>query len=296
MINLIRLSSIRSRAYQRSIWLLIVVPGCGLEHAVDAWNEKPASEASTGGEGGTTTSDASSSTGGSGAFDGSSEAGGVDTDMVLATGTSAETGDPAASSGGPETATGEPVGCSAEAECDDSKQVGCYNCIRDRLVFVTSQQVQGNFGSMPGLDDLCNQLAAKAGLLIDNKKRFSVWISTSEIDAVDRFYHSPGRYVLTNGEIFAESWDAIIAGEILRPLNVDENGSEMNSIVWTDTLPNGRRVTDSTHCDDWSSNQLATEANYGYSSKSDGQWTRVSDGTSPTYCAEDAALYCFEFE
>lgn len=284
----------RAGGYPRSgcgIFLVLLgLPACGLENAVDAWNAKPMEELSTGEA---STSGAGESGGSSGGTDGDE---GASTALVSATtSTGAETDGLTSGSTSPSESTGEPAGCGPEAECDDAKQANCFNCARDRLVFVTSEQYQGDFGSMPGLDDRCNQLADKAGLLIGKDKRFNVWISTSDVDAIDRFYHSPGRYVLVNGEIFAESWEAIVAGELLHPLNIDENGAEHNSIVWTDTRPDGRKVAGSTHCDDWSSSELSTEANYGYSSESDGQWTHVVDGTSPTYCTEVASLYCIEF-
>jgi hypothetical protein len=159
---------------------------------------------------------------------------------------------------------------------------------------VTSESVQGDFG-IDGLDDLCNQLAADAGLLINGKKRFKPWISTSTQDAVDRFHHSPGRYVLVNGAIFASSWDAIIAGELQHPLNIDENGAEVAGTVWTNTLPNGRAVPDSNHCKDWSVKDEFSTACYGYSTDVDEQWTLATDGTCPTQCGDVAALYCLEF-
>lgn len=284
----------RAGGYPRSICgiclALLGLAGCGLENALDAWNMKPVGEASTGEVGTSSTGALEDSTGGSGEEEGSSTA------LVgTSSGGSTESDGVSVGSTSSDESTGAAAGCGPEAECDDAKQANCYNCARDRLVFVTSEQYQGDFGSMPGLDDRCNQLAYKAGLLIGTQKRFNVWISTSEVDAVDRFYHSPGRYVLVSGEIFAESWDALVAGDILHPLNIDENGAEQNRIVWTDTLPSGRKVDGSTHCDDWSSSELSTEASYGYSSESDGQWTHVLDGTSPTYCTEVASLYCIEF-
>lgn len=271
---------------------------CGLENAVEGWNGKPYGEESTGHTTmGLGTTGPGSMTGGT--DPGETESAGTSTSGVVpvTASTSAATDGPPGTSTGPETTTttGEPIGCGPEAECDDAKQANCWQCTRDRLVFVTSALVQGDFGTKPGLDDLCNQLAMKAGLLVEGQKRFKVWISTSGEDAIDRFYHSPGRYVLVNGEIFAQSWESLIAGEIEHPLNIDENGNEVSDVVWTDTQPDGRAIGDSPHCDDWSSKDLSVKANYGYSTEIDGEWTQAADGSSPTVCADIAALYCFEF-
>ena len=68
--------------------------------------------------------------------------------------------------------------------------------------------------------------------------------------AGERIFHSRGRYVLRNGLVFAESWDALMAQQILNPLNVDENSQTRHYPVWTGTRPDGTAAADATHCDD----------------------------------------------
>lgn len=164
----------------------------------------------------------------------------------------------------------------------------------DRLVFVTSRVVRGNFAAeFGGHDGLCNLLADEAGLAVGGAPHFKAWLATKEQDAVERIEHSPGRYVLVSGETFAESWDALVAGLLQHPLSVDERGYIVNELVWTDTMPNGHAVQ-GTHCEDWTSKGDHLEAAFGYSSDADGQWTHVVDGTSPALCGSSAALYCIE--
>lgn len=194
---------------------------------------------------------------------------------------------------GNESTGNESTGENLECECDNNDS-NCHNCIRDRLIFVTSEDVFGDWGKSPTLDDKCNQLAYKAGLLDGYDKRFNTWISTSKIDARDRFYHSPGRYVLVDGTVIANNWDDLVDGSIQNPIELDENGEIVHDIVWTGTHFDGTKI-EGNLCNDWTIKELITEGYYGYSVDAN-QWTEVNDGTGPAYCGEWAYLYCIEFE
>lgn len=230
------------------------------------------------GEGSTAAVDASSS---------SSEGGVVMTD----------TGDTASSSD----TTGAPALCGdgileGDEECDDPGDTKCYKCVRDRIVFITSEQVQGDFSyeSLASLDYWCNHLAAVQGLLTNNQPRFKTWVSTSQESAAERIFHSPGRYVLMNGLVFAESWDALMAGQILNPLNVDEKSEKGKSGAFTDTRPDGTAMP-GTHCDDWQSDSENTLAYFGSNVATDSSWTLYVGGASnPLPCGLPRTLYCFE--
>jgi len=205
-------------------------------------------------------------------------------------------------SGGPGASTGPAATCGdgsvgAGEECDDKLDARCHDCVRDRLVFVTSQTVLGNFASEADLDYLCNHLASLAGLIPDDQPSFHAWLSTSTASAADRLYHSPGRYVRTDGAIFALSWDAIVAGDLENPLNVDESRVEQNGPVWTGTQPDGSATPDSAFCMDWRANAFGLLANWGRSDYLDSRWTQWTDDTvNPTDCGKKRALYCFERE
>jgi len=279
----------------------VVSTACGLEHDYAAFLQASAS-----GTGTEATSTAPGSTGpgsSEGSSSGSIVSSGAGSTTSADTGTAASestTGPLADTSTGPGTTGPAPV-CGngvveGDEECDDPGETACFKCIRDRLVFVTSSNAfNGNWGTEAAdLDYFCNQHAAFAGLLVDNERRFKTWISTTRESAADRLYHSPGRYVLRNGLVFAESWDALMAGQILNPLNVDENSLTQHAIVWTDTRPDGSPMPGD-HCQDWTSQSWEAWAYWGDSDAMDSNWTLyVGDASNPTICLGTAALYCFE--
>lgn len=182
-------------------------------------------------------------------------------------------------------------------ECDDPGDLHCFNCYRDRRVFITSLDFQGDW-ALDGIDYWCNHLAAEAGLIPGGESHFKPWVSNSLGSAGERLHHSPGRYVLVNDFVFAESWDDIIAGNILHPLFVDEHGEERDDLVWTDTAPDGSALlaAGGDHCNDWEDDSPESLAHYGYSWEVDGDWTRFDDdpGFNPISCDTWGALYCFE--
>lgn len=178
-------------------------------------------------------------------------------------------------------------------ECDDPGDIHCFKCYRDRRVFVTSKGFHGDWAAS-GVDYWCNHLAAQAGLITDNQPRFKPWASTSVNSAAERLFHSPGRYVMVNDLVFAESWDDLVAGNILNLLNVDENSQTRDFPVWTGTMPDGSAVVDASHCDDWTDQSLTGYGHYGYSYKIDGAWTLLDEYVNPTLCGAERALYCFE--
>lgn len=286
----------------RIVLSLVLLSACGLERDWEAWlalkasqGDSETTQADTGGTGPSSTSGSSTS--------GSSSSGTTldSTDTAQSTATpGTTTGDIDGTSGTVET-TGPAAVCgdgvvAGEEECDDPGDTACFNCVRDRLVFVTSKfDFRGDFSLAPqSLDYWCNHLAALAGLLPNNQAKFKPWISTSEGSAAERLHHSKGRYVLRNGLVFALSWDALVAGEILNPLNVDENSETRHVTVWTDTRPDGSAMA-GTHCNDWTSDSGDLLASYGESFALDGSWTlSVGEATNPIGCLDDSAIYCFE--
>ena len=273
-------------------WICISLGACGLG-ATNDWPGMP--EAALGSTGGGSTD----GTSGSGTVSGTSGHG-SETGASAGASTGSEAGEPG-TTGTTGTTTGPVAVCGdglmeGEEECDDPGDTACFNCIQDRMVFVTSKfEFRGDFAkSSMNLDYWCNYLAAKAGVITDNKARFKPWISTSEGSAAERLHHSKGRYVLRNGLVFAQSWDALVAGEILNTLNVDENSQTRNVYVWTDTNPDGSAIPGE-HCDDWNSASFELYAHYGKSSLLDGQWTMYAGpAANPTECGDYNAIYCFE--
>ena len=279
----------------------LLLLACGLQGDWERWQQASQGEV-PGSEAGTSSSSSTSDPG-----DGSSETSqGAESTTSDATlpGSDGDATDvwssaTSGSSGGAPNVCGDGVVEAAE-ECDDPGDVHCFNCYRDRVVFVTSKGYHGDFAKSPvnSLDVYCNQHAYSAGLLTevewgDQEWRFKAWISTSSESAADRLFHSPGRYVLVNDLVFAESWDDLVAGNLLNTLNVDENSQTFNAPVWTGTRPDGTGVVamDGDQCGDWTDSSIGGWAYYGFADRLDGQWTMYPD---PLPCVGEGALYCFE--
>lgn len=182
-------------------------------------------------------------------------------------------------------------------ECDDGNLVpddGCdATCARDIRVFVTSKTFKaGDLGGLYTADAQCRELAEQAGLLAGS--RFQAWLSDSTTDARDWLTPGRGRLVLVNGLVLAASWDALLAGELQRPIDVTENSETYHGGVWTGTRPDGTRVPDSGHCLDWTANSPIETAYYGDSDQSSSEWTLADEVFNPSDCLALLAIYCFE--
>jgi len=281
----------------------VLLAACNIDTLTQDFLDKYARETDTGT--GTSSGGSGSGSSGGGSSDGPAESSGLVPGGDSGTETTASAGSAAGSTGDETSGAGETTGAPAvcgnaivegEEECDDPGDTRCFKCFRDRLVFVTSEAVQGDFAfkSLENLDYWCNHLAAVAGLLTNNQFRFKTWVSTSEESAAERIFHSRGRYVLMNGLVFAESWDALMAGQILNPLNVDENSQKGKYGAFTDTKPDGSAMP-GTHCKDWQSDAFADVAYFGSNTAVDGSWTLyVGEATNPLPCDAELTLYCFE--
>ena len=280
-----------------------VFVACGLQRDYEAFLKAAANDSdvasstgATGSEGsdtGTTGGAASGSTGPGDSGSTGETSGGLAGESS-GSGSTGATGGPGSTGGttGSHAVCGDGV-VEGEEECD-SPEAPCFECIRDRLVFVTSRtNLYGDWAAGSPIY-WCNHLAAEAKLLTNNEPRFVPWASDSEASAAERIHHSRGRYVLRNGLVFARSWDDLVAGNIENPLNVDENSETVNSLVWTDTRPDGSAMP-GTHCNDWTSQSFDDWAYYGDPGAVDGSWTLfMGDGDNPILCAGPGSLYCFE--
>ena len=290
-----------------TIWLGLIAPlgACNIDTLTQDFLDKytrdtDTSSGSSSSSGADTSSSSTSDAPGSGGSQGEAEAesgaGPGSSEPVDTT-----TGEADTTTGESSTTTGSVAVCGnkiveADEECDDPGDTRCHKCFRDRLVFVTSEDVYGDFSfdSLKSLDYWCNHLAAVAGLLTNSQPRFKTWVSTSEGSAAQRLEHGRGRYVLMNGLVFAENWDALMAGQILNPLNVDENSQTRNRGVFTDTRPDGSAMPGA-HCGDWQSDDANTLVYLGRSTAVDGSWSLdMGEATNPVPCASPSALYCFE--
>ncbi len=184
-----------------------------------------------------------------------------------------------------------------DEECDDGNTEnddGCNNaCARDRLVFISSEPYQGNFGTVSGANQVCRGLAFVAGL--EKSDQYRAWLSGPEHSPDTRFFKSKGRYVLIDGTPVASNWDDLTDGELLAPINVDENMVLRDTApVWTNTTTAGKIHPDSQDCGNWFELEFEFKARIGWSAFADVGWTDYPD--DPIWCGSNAYLYCFEQE
>ncbi len=183
-------------------------------------------------------------------------------------------------------------------ECDDQNNNpadGCHTCYRTRRVFITSAFYQGaQFMGLAGADQRCRSLAAQAGLM--NAPKFKAWLSDSQTAAKQRLYHARGRYELINGLLVADNWDALVAGNLINPINVTEKSETSEVGVFTGTTPDGSSAVGSNHCADWTSQGFEDEAFWGASGEISSGWTLYDSPINPGDCGGGYALYCFEQE
>ena len=182
-------------------------------------------------------------------------------------------------------------------ECDDGNldpEDGCSDtCALDRRVFVTSAEYSaGELQSLKIADALCGNLADDQGFA--DALKYRAWLSDSTTDARDRFEQGRGRLVMVNGLVLADSWSALLAGELQNPFEVTEKSETYQGGVWTGTRPDGTAVPDAEHCDDWSTDSFQKTGYYGYSDRTTPEWTLSQADDNPILCGVSFALYCLQ--
>jgi cysteine-rich repeat protein len=174
--------------------------------------------------------------------------------------------------------------------CDDMNDIpddGCNACARDSIIFVTSELYQGNVNGLAGADQRCRMLAAIAEL--PRFETYRAWLSSSTTSAAERLLHSNGRYVLVNGLVVAQNWDALVSGEIENPINVDEYSMTQQFPVWTSTLSTGKAAPGANFCDDWTA-ASGPQGGAGLIDMTDASWS-FSEYAD---CEFELHLYCIE--
>lgn len=240
--------------------------------------------------GSTGTSESSGETSGSDGTSGTEDSSGPDSTST-GTATATET-DGTTDTGLPPAICGNGI-VEGEETCDDGNDIpgdGCQSCAKDSLVFITSEPYKGSeMGGLLGADLRCRNLAAKAGL--PRPLTFKAWLSDTTTSAADRLAHSPGRYVLVNGLVVAQDWDALTSGTLENPIMVDEQSMTRENAVWTGTLATGQSVPSSEFCGDWDDESgFDKSAGFGVSSSIDATWSFIDQSG----CASAGRIYCIE--
>lgn len=224
---------------------------------------------------------------------------GTSMDGTSSSGSTTTGGDTSSTSSGSETSTG-PSGAvcgdgvvEGDESCDDGNDVagdGCQECAKDSIVFISSEVYQGfALDGLYGADQRCRSLAAKAGL--DRFLTFKAWLSTPSMPVSGRFLHSRGRYVLVNGLVVAQNWEALTSGTIETTITVDENSQSQDVRAWTGTLASGEPADGSEFCEDWADDSgLLKFGGSGLSVNTDAAWSFFDHAP----CDSELHLYCVE--
>ncbi len=154
-------------------------------------------------------------------------------------------------------------------------------------VFVTSADYNGNLGGVGGGDSKCSSVASHVNL----PGTWTAWLSADDgSNARDRI--QDGEYQLLDGTVVANSLADLTDGTLNNPINIDENGSSLDSVpVWTGTSVAGSLEGDTCPTDSgsWRRQTDESQGQVGNSALSDAGWTSAGDSS----CADRGHLYCF---
>lgn len=143
-------------------------------------------------------------------------------------------------------------------------------------------------------DALCQGLADAAGIGGGDKK-YTAWISDGTNDeprdrglkACEKAGSSSASWSLPDGITrVADNWNDLTDGNIVNPINLDENGVSLSEEVWTGTDEFG--AADVRNCDSWTSS--AGTGLIGDTRFTDARWTSIL-GLS---CSAPRGIYCFQ--
>ncbi|MCB0310803.1 MAG: hypothetical protein KDD42_06195 [Bdellovibrionales bacterium] len=164
--------------------------------------------------------------------------------------------------------------------------------LEGRFMFITRGTING-LGSFEEKDSLCLIGAIQSNnpeiVTLGNLGAFKAWISTSSLDAIDRFIEDGRSIVLPSGIKIADSLADLTDGTLDHPINQNSSGDLENATAWTGTLSNGEIAAE--NCQDWTSNQPNVFGVVGDSNATDQKWTdngsAVCDSNLRVYCLED---------
>jgi hypothetical protein len=179
-----------------------------------------------------------------------------------------------------------------------------------RVAFTTSSAGAGDLSSWPdaggavsldAADNICRAHAARAGLALPDS--FKAWLSTSSVDAIDRFVND-GVWYRVDGVRLTGSIAGLFNGLLESPPQLDENGhvAFATDSVWTGTNPDGR--SGGSTCADWTAGTDQSFGGIGQGLATTGLWTEIvffhpgcSDPFPHLYCfGDNDSLFMASFE
>ena len=184
--------------------------------------------------------------------------------------------------------------CDQDLECrTDPSTTG------DCVVFITSDEHDGNLGGLEGADAICQERAHAAGL----PGTFKAWLSDSTVSAAERLTHSAVAYIDTRGQLVADDWADLTDGSLERALTIDEVAYDWDTDAghcgvsiyfartWTASTIGG--ASHGPFCDDWTDAGDATGAT-GYYCYASEAWTDATLSEDTAGCSAPLSLYCLQ--
>ncbi len=154
------------------------------------------------------------------------------------------------------------------------------------VAFVTSSvHVPGTLGTLGAADAICMARASEAGLA----GMFMAWLSTTAIDAQDRFPGARGWYRV-DGQPLADTVGDLVANLIFNPIRLDERGRDLGEDFTYYAATGTYNGVKNTNCNDFTDTGDIVMS--GYPQYAGGRW---ANSDSPS-CAQPAHLYCFQID
>jgi len=155
-----------------------------------------------------------------------------------------------------------------------------------KLVFVSSNAIDGNEGNVAAMDAVCQARAVARNLA----GTWRAWASQTNNSVAMRFTQAAVPYRLLDGSTIANNWNDLIDGVLAHSINVLDDGTVAATAldVWTGTMITGG-VAPFT-CTDWTTNSPTVTGNIGRTNLADNGWTFFQD----QFCNFSLRVYCFE--
>ncbi len=178
----------------------------------------------------------------------------------------------------------------------DCAAAGCFADMTPDPLFVRDKAIPADIGGAAAADSLCAQQARAAML----PGVYSAWLSDASSSPYQRFSKSTVPYVLADGTMLADDWDALTREGPAAVIDVNAKGqkvaAEDGAIVWTGTGVDGRADDyngASNFCSGWSRNVLEDSTLVGYLTRrtKSSDWSRVVPTVS---CTGAGFLYCVQ--
>jgi len=168
------------------------------------------------------------------------------------------------------------LGCNGAADCE-------------RVVFVTSSELPGNFGGVAKADRQCQIHADGSNHPRVRGRHFVAWVGTVGSRVVDRFVKGSKPYVRPDGMVLANDWASLTSASLQHTLSLTEDGDPVggDDFAWTGTNTSGS--SSSNTCADWTSADAMNSGQRGVPSKTN-NWTDDDKAA----CNLSGHIYCFE--